>query len=454
MDETTLHPLEKKVKAQCVNMGLEEAFSVPGARGLAAVSGGVDSMVMLTLMLRFGYPVDVATCNFGLRPEAADEVELVRAYSERMGVAFFTKTFDLQDKSLGGSVQERAREARYRWLREVQQGRVQPEGPILTAHHQDDEVETILLNLLRFKRTSLVEGIPPLHHNLYRPLLICSKAELLDYAKEKEIPFMEDGSNAANTYLRNKVRNQLIPVLREINPNITDHVIEWKERNAAFDKLDESLRQQMEADLVRSREGPIFPASLQQTQPLLWERMVHLWLHHRSYEFRKSACALMRSQPGHHLLEGGQRLDRVHGGLLLQAESSTSEAEEQVWDGGDEAVTLTKARHHFDLQVMPWDASLSMEGVGVHYLDFDKVALPIRLRNWEHGDRMRPLGLHGNKKISDILVDLHIPVTQKADWMVFEDQKQIICLPGFRISENVKVDETTTRVLKVTLRRS
>lgn len=429
----------------------------PGRRALAAVSGGVDSMVMLTVMHRLGYALEVATCNFGLRPEAEDEVKLVEAYAAKLGVKCHSKKIEIKDTDYRGpySIQMLARMKRYQWFFELQGSTLKDQSPLLTAHHLDDHTETILLNLFRFKHHKLITGIPRQWDHIYRPLLCLTKDEIRQYAMEEGIPWAEDKSNHENLYLRNVIRNKLLPVLKEINPNVQQHIREAEARSMMQEKVLKSIRKQISTRLIHknpSDQGYLFPLSIIDEFPMAWEDYLHSHLgdEEHSYAFRVAVCELVTSQPGKYVEEFIMKVTRTHDALdfeILNFTLATS------WGGtwtGVSGEYLGTENFSCLLEIIPWKKGDPIpRDPNVYLMDADKIQLPVRFRLWQHGDRMQPLGVKGYKKISDILVNDHVSVTDKRKRMVFEDQKQIICLSHFRISEAVKVDDTTTSVLRI-----
>ena len=191
-------------------------------RILLTVSGGVDSMVMLSLFVRCGYSVGVAHCNFQLRGAESDEDEvLVREEAARCGVPFYNRRFETaaEMERTGESMEMAARRLRYAWFDEL--SRAEGYTAVAIAHHADDSIETFFINLLRGTGLRGLTGISTQVGKIIRPLLFASRREILEYAAANHIPYREDSSNRSTKYLRNKIRLGLIPRIREINPKFT-----------------------------------------------------------------------------------------------------------------------------------------------------------------------------------------------------------------------------------------
>ena len=203
----------------------ENELVKPSERVLLTVSGGVDSMVMLSLFARSGYAIGVAHCNFQLRGAESEEDEvLVQQEAARYGVPFYNMRFDTKGEMerTGESVQMAARRLRYDWFNALcaEYGY----DAIAIAHHADDSIETFFINLLRGTGLRGLTGIHAVNGRIVRPLLFASRRDILDYAHAERIPFREDSSNRSTKYLRNKVRLGLIPRIREINPKFTEQM--------------------------------------------------------------------------------------------------------------------------------------------------------------------------------------------------------------------------------------
>lgn len=425
-----------------------EAMLEPGQDVWVAVSGGVDSMVLLHVLRQLGHPCHVAHVDHGLRGAGSDaDRAFVEAYAKEQGLPFKATKVDIRNAAAGGSVQMAAREMRYAWFKELLQA-----GPhaIALGHHGDDAVETLLINLLRGVGTHGWAGMPAVTQvpegRFVRPLLGLDRAQVGAYAAEHGIPFREDPSNADPKYLRNRVRRELLPLMEELRPGAahtlaraTRLMREMTEVAALY--LGNEARQwtdtagTLRIPLGRLLEGPA----------------PHLLLLH-----------VLAGQQAHPALVG-QVLERVAdratgarfhvGDLRLTVERdclvvdhgpvgfpSITIPEDGVADG-------TEAPFQWQL-VAPEEVDLG-RGMGTVWLDMDKLRFPLLLRPWMPGDRMRPVGLKGSKLISDILIDAGAPRDKKEGTYVLVAGDEVVWLEGHRVAEGFSPGPETRQVLRI-----
>ena len=213
------------------NFFLENKINTNEVRFLLAVSGGVDSIVLLELFKLSGFDFSVATCNFNLRKKDSDkDLELVNDICLKNKIKFYTKSFNVSEfsKEKKISIQMAARNLRYKWFNKILKNNKY--HYLVTGHHNDDNIETILFNFIKTTGYKGIGGIPKLKNDIIRPLIDLSKNDLLIFAKKNNLVWREDESNAINKYSRNKIRNKIIPLLSEINPAIGKSIINSSKR--------------------------------------------------------------------------------------------------------------------------------------------------------------------------------------------------------------------------------
>jgi tRNA(Ile)-lysidine synthase len=420
-------------------------------RILLTVSGGVDSMVMLDLFVRTGYEVAVAHCNFHLRGDESDGDEqfVVNACAE-YGVEVFVKHFDTKAyaKQNHVSVQVAARDLRYTWFEQLRQDK--NFDFIAVAHHADDSVETFFINLLRGSGITGLKGISVRRENIIRPLLFAEREDIERYAHEHEIPYREDSSNKEDKYLRNKIRHQLLPRLKEMTDNYEQTVIASLNRLEEADGLLQQLLEEKFARLLIARGDML----VVQLEKLLELEPLDVWVYYllRQYGFNRDTTdrittAVKNKQTGSvfHAAAYNALVDRDY--LLLkpvgEAETGVFLLEENTREIAEPIKMKIEASDlddHFSLN----------RAEGVAQLDMDKLEFPLKIRKWQEGDRFVPLGMSGTKLVSDYFIDNKISRFDKERIWLLLSGNDIVWIIGHRISDKYKISSGTKRVLTIT----
>lgn len=418
-----------------------ERFEIPErAAVLVAVSGGVDSMALLHLCLSVGLKPRAAHANFKLRAEESDEdARFVRNFCEQFGIPCFQKEMPIGTRT---GVQEKARELRYSWFAEIMEG--EKIRFLMTAHHLNDRVETFLINLLRGSGLKGLKSIPERNFQTVRPLLRFRKAELIQYARAEKLSWREDSSNQSNVYLRNQIRNEVIPVLEKINETAIVNIGNSLEFLA---EADEYLKREAGRFIARQESDGFFCKiydsdwdSLFSHPPLPKYVFDELGFEPGQLE----ALSRLRFSESGKKVEG-KRYDafRDRESIILKLKGS------QHRDGAQLANPL--GGEITDPICLSWATIPSPESLKLPpfqaYLDADRLSFPLAIRPWREGDGFRPLGMKGKKKISDFLVDEKIPLATKDQVYVLISEDKIAWVMGHRISEDFKVTSSTKRVI-------
>ncbi len=426
-------------------IGIQKACRI-----LLAVSGGVDSMVLLHLFKRTDHEIAVAHCNFGLRgDESEGDRAFVKKYCEQYSIIFYEKRFDLKNYSEENKTgtQESARRMRYEWFDELL--KTDAYDYLATAHHLGDTAETLLFNIARGTGISGLQGIPAKNNKIIRPLLFATKNEIIDYATEHHIAYRTDSSNEKNVYSRNKIRNKIIPVLKEINPLFEEHVQSLTKQMSFIKKIYSAHIHETWKQCHRKNHDKIevdIPALLKLESP---EQYLFEFLH--PYGFNAIQVhginEALQNQSGKQFYSATHLLVKDRDMLII------SELDEKYAD----QVTIEKNVHSFALD----DSLLQIDHLTVSdkidfsknsfYLDADLVSFPIKLRRWIDGDKFIPLGMHAPKKISDFFIDEKVNlIDKKRSWIVCSGEDKIICLLPYRVDERFKITSKTTHALKLT----
>ncbi len=428
---------------------LSEYIDDPGAtRYLLAISGGIDSMVMLHLFNKVGLPFEVAHCNFNLRGEDSNEDEqFVKGACDKYNIRCTTQSFDTLSVSeaRGISTQMAARELRYTWFEELL---IKNKFDLLcTAHHKGDHAETVLFNLTKGTGIAGLHGIQPLKGQLLRPLMSFTREEIEAFARTEGIVWREDTSNASNKYSRNLIRNKVMPLLKQINPSVEQSIWNSSERIL---KVETWLSEQIEEwrRKVQRKDGEIVYISLKQLdrsqhRTLILTELIKPF----GFSYAEIDQIIDPSQP-----RTGRQFKSREYELVYDREQLVITPLKQE---GIKKLTIKGPGEHgfsdfrFKLDIVPrkdWELDRSRE---VLQVDVDKVLWPLTLRRWQQGDTIQPLGMRGRKKISDILIDEKIPLNLKSRQLVLKDERDIIWLVGMRMSESFKVEERSELVMNI-----
>ncbi|AWV98554.1 tRNA lysidine(34) synthetase TilS [Arcticibacterium luteifluviistationis] len=418
---------------------------------LLAVSGGVDSMCMLRLFEGTKYKVVVAHCNFSLRGEHSDgDEELIKAYCSQRGIKFETIKFD----TLGYAAEQKismemaARDLRYTWFEGLlKKHKLQW---IATAHHAQDSLETALLNLTRGTGLSGLKGILPKTDRVIRPLLFAKKDDIKAFAEQEGIPWREDSSNASDKYNRNHVRHHVIPLLEKLNPKVVENFHHTSSRvTNALDYIKNELLV-FKRDYLKTTEDSISIASdvfFDESKATL----VEFWLEELgfNYDTTISVLASKESLSGSQFFSASHRLLIDRETVIVTLISQKTEMLDIEIPNDSEDVECIFGNLKFKVfSDLPSKEELIKPTKA--FLNVAKLNYPLKLRKWQKGDVFQPFGMKGKKKVSDFLIDEKVPVSEKEKVMVLCSDREIVWLLGYRISENFKIDKSTSQLLEVT----
>ena len=398
-----------------------------GDQVLVALSGGADSVALLSVLSELGYPCIAAHCNFHLRDGESDRDEaFVREFCQTYSLPLHVRHFDTRTfaKARGLSIEMAARELRYEWFEQLRQQT--SSQYIAVAHHQDDSVETFLLNLIRGTGIRGLQGIRQMNGTIVRPLLCVNRQEILDYLQHIGQAYVTDSTNLLTDYTRNKIRLELLPLLESMNPSIRQGLLQTishlNEALQIYNKnIDEGLTR------VKDEQGINIDLLLREASPqcLLYEAAAPLGFNASQINDMMEA---LPKQSGKVFETKGWRIvkDRTH--LLIEEIKPDTppvlEQEERLIAPGF---------------VIPQDKDTAC-------IDADKLKGGTHVRLCQPGDWFIPLGMKGRKLVSDFLTDRKKSVSQKACQYVLCSGDAIVWVIGERIDNRFKVDERTKRV--------
>ena len=431
---------------------------------LLAVSGGVDSVVLCELCQQAGYNFVIAHCNFQLRGEESDRDEaFVAQLASKYNVSFLVKKFDTLAiaKSAKKSIEETARELRYQWFYQILDNSkknldenlaIYPVNQLLTAHHADDNIETVLMNFFRGTGIKGLRGILPKQGKIVRPLLFAKRLEIEAFAATHLLTYVTDSTNAANDYTRNFFRNSIIPQVSERYPAAKENVLKNIQRFTAVEMLYNQAIALHKKKLMelKGNEVHIPMLKLLKTAPLptvLYEIIKDFGFTALQTE---DAVSLLKSDTGKYIQSATHRIFKNRNWLIITPVNNTLsvniliEASDKkvVFEQGEIAIQIKT----FTQQQLQTDSTIAQ-------LDANSIQFPLLLRKWKQGDYFYPLGMEKQKKISRFLIDQKLSLSQKENVWVIEMNKKIVWVAGMRIDNRFKVTSNTTTILNLTFKR-
>ncbi|MCK7591186.1 tRNA lysidine(34) synthetase TilS [Subsaxibacter sp. CAU 1640] len=414
---------------------------------LIAISGGLDSVVLAHLCKTSALNFALAHCNFNLRAAESDADEaFVLDLAEDLDLEVFIESFETEEfaKKHKVSIQVAARELRYDWFQQLSQQL--DFDYILTAHHADDNLETFLINFTRGTGLEGLTGIPEVNDNVVRPLLPFSREDLEVYAIGNKIEWREDSSNASKKYLRNKLRHDIIPTLKQMNPQLLQNFkTTISNLQDAQQLVDDSLiRAQkkvisVDDDLIKLDVKKI--KKLSNPKAYLYELL-------KDFNFTEwnDVVGLLDAQTGKQVFSDTHRLLRNRDYLLLSAINSEEETDEIQIFKEDKTVETPLGILFFDEA----DAIFKTEKNTI-LVDAETLKYPLTIRKWEDGDYFHPIGMKGKKKVSKYLKDEKLSRLDKEKVYVLSSDSTIVWIIGMRADERFKVKQNTNKLLKITL---
>lgn len=421
------------------------------ARYLLAVSGGLDSSLMVHFALESGLDIGVGHCNFQLRGGESDaEEQFVKKLALTNAIPFYSVHFDTKQwlKENNVSLQEGARKLRYDWLEEVRLHNGY--DFILTAHHLNDSLETFLYNFSKGTGIKGLTGIPYKNGLVIRPMLDYARPDLKNYARENDIDYCLDSSNEKDDYTRNKIRHHIVPILKEINPSLEDTfqktLSHLREAAAFVDTQIEKLKietVERKGDITYFSKAKIL--QLPSAQFFLFEQL-------QAYGFNGEMVHDMiekaQDTTGQTWLGRGYTLWNEREYWVLE-NSSFKSSPPLMLSNNPGAISYNNTRFEFELLPYVPDAYKNA-GADTAYLDADTINWPIVFRHWEEGDTFQPLGMsHQSQKLQDFFTNQKVDRFQKKKIILLEIANQIAWVVNMRISDQFKITRNTRNVLKI-----
>jgi len=449
----------------------QENLFQPKDRLLLAVSGGVDSVVLCELCKQAGYDFEMAHCNFQLRgADSSRDEKFVSDLAKKYGVAFHIKTFDTigYAKTTKKSIEEAARDLRYEWFytlvdskkmtgkekddieSSTASDRLSTPNYILTAHHADDNIETVLMNFFRGTGITGLRGILPKQGKIIRPLLFARRSELEIFVKENDLAFVTDHTNLENDYTRNYFRNTILPLVSESFPAATKNVLKNIQRFRETAILYQQAVQLHKKNLMEQRGAEVHIPVLK----LLKIVPVTTVLYEITREFDFTAhqteevVTLLKSETGKYIQSATHRIIKNRNWLII-APMQPTETDHILMEENDTRIVFKCGT--LSMEKITHVKFKMLNNPLIAQLDLASIKFPLLLRKWKQGDYFYPLGMQKKKKLSRFFIDQKLSLTQKENSWVIEMDKKIIWVLGMRIDDRFKITASTRQIYSISL---
>jgi tRNA(Ile)-lysidine synthase len=412
---------------------------------LLACSGGIDSVVLAHLCNELNLNFVVAHCNFNLREDESDLDEqfvrdLALAFNKNIYVTSFdTKTYMDEHKT---SLQIAARELRYNWFSEIMKQNLIK--TLVTAHHADDSIETFIINLSRGTGIEGLKGIPEKTKTISRPLLVFSRAQILQYAQEHNLEWREDKSNAETKYLRNSIRHKIVPNLKDLHPTfLTNFLQTQKYLNDSFKIVIQEIEKQKAILFIE--KDKVVSIEIEKLQAL---KPFETYLHHlfQPYGFTDALAIskLMETMSGKELHSATHRLLKDREQLLLQ----------EITESASDVYFIKEDRKEIENPIklkIEEVTTITNTSKAIIYVSKEALNFPLTVRKWKTGDYFHPFGMKGVKKISKFYKDEKYSLIDKEEQWLLCSNNQIVWVIGRRADNRFRVSDNTKQILKISV---
>jgi len=438
------YKMQQKVQTYIQNHQL----LTPDGRIIVGVSGGTDSVVLLHILMSLGYECIVAHCNFHLRMEESDRDELfVRNLAKELKVDNYFIDFDTT-KYAGEhkiSLEMAARDLRYAWFYELLYRH--DAQAIAVAHHADDSIETMLMNLVRGTGLKGLTGIQPRNHKVVRPMLCCNRLEIETYLVRHDLDHIEDSTNASMDYQRNKFRNEVLPLLTEINPSVRTTLYDSLKRFEGNWIIYQQAIDKMSLEIVHKEPGvikmDIESIKKQIHIPALMYELLH------PYGFGPAIIEQITDQldgeSGKEFFSESHRLIKDRKYLLVSANEENKTDEFKIEE--DDIEIEVPFPMKMNKQSVSPAFEISKELNRIH-VDASKLIFPLLLRRWKDGDTFYPFGMSQHKKISDFFINNKLSLLEKEHSWILVSNNEIVWIVGQRLDNRFRVTKETKEVIE------
>lgn len=435
---------------------LKEKLFLQNDRLIVAVSGGIDSIVLCGLLYLAGYKFEIAHCNFQLRGEESERDEkFVERLSEKYNTRLHLRKFDTTGLAVSEkmSIQETARKIRYEWFEELTKSpQVKTGGKVLllTAHHLDDDIETMIFHFFQGSGINGLRGIPAKRDFIVRPLLFATRKEIEEFASANMLEWVEDSSNSTTKYTRNFIRHELVPITEKVIPNIKQNLAfnlsRFKDTAILFEQAMAIHRNRLLLEKENQWMIPVEKLRLSEPVSTVLYELI------KPFGFQSGqlndAVRLMDSDTGKWIVSSTHRLLKNRNWLII-SDMEADSFSTVVIEAGEKEIIFSGGKMEIDYSddiVVPGSEQNTAQ------LDLKEISFPLILRRWKTGDYFYPLGMKKKKKLSRFFIDLKLSKTQKEKVLVVESNKRILWIVGHRIDDRFKITSATKRSLRLHLK--
>ena len=417
-------------------------------RIIVGVSGGTDSVVLLHILMALGYECIIAHCNFHLRMEESDRDELfVRNLAKELKLSCYFVEFETTKYAAEHkiSIEMAARDLRYAWFYELLYRH--DAQAIAVAHHADDSIETMLMNLIRGTGLRGLTGIQPRNHKVVRPLLCTNRLEIEAYLIRHDLDHIEDSSNASTDYQRNKFRNEVLPLLTEINPSVRTTLYDSMKRFEGNWIIYQQAIEKMRLEIVQTEPGvvkmDIESIKKQIHVPALMYELLH------PYGFGPAIIEQITDQ-----------LDGESGKVFYSETHRLLKDRKYLMISANEEITIDKFQIEEDDQEieLPFPMKMNRQSISTNFevskelnrvhVDISKLLFPLMLRRWKEGDTFYPFGMTQRKKISDFFINNKLSLLEKEHSWILVSNNEIVWIVGQRLDNRFRVTKETKEVIE------
>lgn len=415
-----------------------------GKKLLLAVSGGIDSMVLWHLFHQLEFDITVAHCNFNLRGVESDADEaFVKTTCEALKTPFYIQKFDTKqfasDYKL--SIQLAARKLRYDWFSKLLLD--QKLDYVLTAHHLDDEIETFLIHLTRGTGLEGLTGIPAKNGSVIRPLLQFTREQIETFAKENKIKWREDLSNASHKYLRNKLRHDVVPVLKNLNPSFMHSFQNTLDNLKQSQSLVDDASRIVYRKVVQEEQNQKKIDISELMQLKNYEAYLYQWLKPLGFTAWKDIYALVEAQSGKQIFSEDYLVLKDRDYLIVSARNFQVNEKTYMIEKDNLEVNIP-----LKISISKIDNISNLTNTTI-FVDEEKIIYPLIIRKWQEGDVFYPSGMHGKKKVSKYFKDEKFSLIDKENQWLLCSNDEIVWIINHRADQRFIANNNTKNILKL-----